>query len=273
MPPCFVITHTQYQSIGWKHEIEKITKEQILKFYKTHYAPNNAVLVVAGDVDADEVLKMAKQTYGKIKKSDEIQIRNRATEPPSLAARRVNMQDERVTTPLWQRYYLVPSYQTSDDGPALDVLSEILGGGTTSRLYQRLIIQDKIATFANAWYRGSRLNDTTFTFSAAPTPDNELSKIEMVLDEVVDELVENGVEKHEVERAQKRLVRAAVFAQDSQETLARIYGTALALGGSVENVEKWSEDIKKVNVEDVKRVAQQYLRLERSVTGTLKTEE
>jgi zinc protease len=122
--------------IGWRHEIEKLTLDDALAFYRRYYTPNNAVLVVAGDVTADEVKALAEATYGKIEPRSEISARQRPQEPAQVASRHVTLSDPRVEQPSLQRSYLVPSAATAKPGEAeaLEVLSQILGGGTTGRL-------------------------------------------------------------------------------------------------------------------------------------------
>lgn len=256
--------------IGWRHEIESLTKDQILSFYARHYSPDNAILVVAGDVDASAVLSMAKRTYGKIDSTnDSTAVRFRPIEPPSLAARRVRMHDARVQNPIWQRYYLVGSYLTSDDGPALDVLSEILGGGTTSRFYQSLVLDSQLTTHTSVSYHGSRLDETILSITALPAPDIDWQDVESAIDSLLVDFLSEGIDSEELERAQNRLVRAMIYAQDSQQTLARIYGVALALGQDADDVNDWSDKIRSVTKSDVDRVARKYLSVSRSVTGIL----
>src|SRR6188474_3322289 len=133
--------------IGWRHEIEQLDREGALEFYRRFYAPNNAILVVAGDVTADEVRTLAEETYGKIPRFGEIKPRLRPQEPVQQAARTVTLADPRVTQPNVSRYYLVPSSSRARPGEseALDVLAHILGRGANSRLYQKLVEEKNIA--------------------------------------------------------------------------------------------------------------------------------
>ncbi|MEO1397590.1 MAG: pitrilysin family protein [Pseudomonadota bacterium] len=258
--------------IGWKHEVNALTKDDAIRYYDRFYSPNNAVLVVAGDVEPQAVLKLAKDTYGKVKRRAEPGERARPREPEPRAARRVSMSDHRVRTPSFQRAYLAPSYYSGQEGvgAALDVLSEIVGGGSTGRIYRELVIDKKLAASAGAWYQGGALDDTEFAFYASPRPGQTLEAVEAATDEVITKLLADGVTEAEVKRAQNRLVRSAIFSRDSQATLARIYGASLTLGSTVEEVEAWPNTIRAVTVEDVNRVAREYLQLRRSVTGYLK---
>ena len=181
------------------------------------------------------------------------------------------MTDPRVTTPSWQRNYLVPSYYNGEDGTAeaLDILSEILGGSSTSRIYKELVKNAKVATGAGAWYQGSAIDSTTFGFYATPLPDIALKDVEAAIDNVINELKSGGVTEEDVARAKNRLLKQAIFARDSQATLARIYGASLTMGSTIEDIHSWPERIGKVTVDDVNKAAKAYLDLNRSVTGTL----
>src|SRR6185436_11216553 len=142
--------------IGWRHEIEQLNREGALEFYRRFYAPNNAILVVAGDVTADEVRTMAEETYGKVPSFAEIKPRLRPQEPAQQAARTVTLADPRVTQPSVSRYYLAPSSLKARPGEseAMDVLAHILGRGSNSRLYQKLVVDKNIAVNAGASYDG-----------------------------------------------------------------------------------------------------------------------
>ena len=260
--------------IGWAHEINALTREDAIAFYDKFYTPNNAILVVAGDVDAQTVKSLAEETYGKVPRRAEPGIRSRPKEPEPRAARRVEMEDARVRTPSFQRQYLVSSYNTAPDGEAeaLDVLSEIISGGSTGRMYKALVIEGKLASNAGGWYQGGALDSTVFGFWGSPRSDKTLEEVEAATDEVISRLLADGVTQKEVERAQKRLVRSAIFARDSQSTLARIYSGSLALGSTLEEIEEWPDKIRSVTVDDVNKAARKYLKLERSVTGYLKPE-
>lgn len=255
--------------IGWRHEIEKLGKDDAIEFYNKYYTPNNAILVVAGDVEASEVLAMAQKTYGKVARRAEPGKRMRPAEPPTRAPHRIAMTHERVRTPSLRRNYLASSYHNSNDGEELDILGEILGGGSTSRIYRALVVDQKIATSAGAYYQGGSLDDTSFGLYATPAPDKSLDDVENALDAQVALLLKDGITEIELKRAKSRLVKSAIFARDSQVTLARIYGATLAVDGTIKDVQSWSDDIRTVKLEDVNAVARKYLDLKRSVTGTL----
>ena len=257
--------------IGWRQEIEKLNREEALAFYKRFYTPNNAVLVIAGDVSTEEVRALAEETYGKVPKVAEIGPRMRPQEPTPVAARRLTLSDPRVAQPSMHRAYLVPSAATAKPGEAvaLEVLAFILGHGNTSRMYRNLVEERSLAVGAGGWYSGSALDMTQFGLYGSPKPGVELQQLEDAIDAVIDNLVANGVTAEEVERATNRLIAESVYAQDNQATMARWYGAALTQGSSVERVQSWPDRIRAVKAEAVHAAAKAYLDKRRSVTGYL----
>lgn len=257
--------------IGWRHEIEKLNREDALAFYKKYYTPNNAILVVAGDVTVDEVKKLAEQTYGKVKPTAEISPRLRPQEPEHRAPRSVTLADPRVEQPSLQRSYLAPSAATAKPGQseALEVLAHILGSGNNSRLHRRLVMEKPVAVSAMAWYQGSSLDDTSFGIYATPQPNVSLPELEAAIDAEIADVVANGVTEDELEIARTRLIADTVFAQDSQMALARWYGVGLTTGQNVDEIRTWPDRVAKVTAQDVQAAAREWFDKNRSVTGYL----
>ncbi len=261
--------------IGWRHEIEKLNREDALAFYKRFYTPNNAILVVAGDVAADEVKALAEATYGKVSQVTQLGPRIRPQEPEQIAPRQVTLADPRVEQPSVQRSYLVPSAATAKPGEAeaLEVLAHILGGGTNSRLYRALVVDRDVALSAGGWYSSSALDATRFGVYGSPKPGTTLPQLEAAVDAVIEDVIAGGVNADELERTKSRLIAEAIYAQDNQSTLARWYGVALTTGSTVERVKSWPERIRAVNAETVNEAARTWLNKRRSVTGYLIKEE
>ena len=257
--------------IGWRHEIESLNREDALAFYKRFYTPNNAILVVAGDVNADEVKALAEETYGKVAPTTEIGPRKRPQEPAQVAPRQVTLADPRVAQQSLQRSYLVPSAATAKPGEseALEVLAHILGNSATGKLYRTLVMEREVAVSAGGWYSGSALDWTRFGVYGAPKSGVTLQQLEQAIDAVLDEVAAKGVTADETERAKNRLIADAVFAQDNQATLARWYGVALTTGSSVDSVKTWPDRIRAVTSEAVSAAARNWLDKRRSVTGYL----
>jgi zinc protease len=228
------------------------------------------VVVIAGDVNADEVKALAEKTYAKVPRVADIAPRARPQEPPPAAPRTVMLADPRVAQPSLQRSYLVPSYATSKkDGEALEVLSHILGSGSTSRLYRALVVEQRVATNAGAFYQGSSLDPSRFGVYAIPLPGVTFKTAETALDEVIADIIKSGVTADELDRAKTRMIADAVYAQDNQAALARWYGVALTTGSTVEDVLAWPDRIRAVTADAVRDAARSWLDRRRSVTGYL----
>jgi zinc protease len=258
--------------IGWHQEIEKLDREDALAFYRRFYAPNNAILVIAGDVDARDVRPMAEQTFGQVAPQPAIPARRiRPQEPEPVAPRTVTLADARVEQPSLKRYYLVPSATTAAAGesPALDVLAQLMGNGSNSYLYRALVVDKPLAVSAGAGYQGTSLDATQFSISASPKPGVEFSQIEQVIDRVIAEVCQNPARAEDLERVKTQLIAEAIYAQDNQAALARWYGGALTTGLSIEDIRSWPDRIRAVTAEQVRAAAQKWLDKKRSVTGYL----
>ncbi len=264
----------RFPVIGWMQEIEQLNREDATEFYDRFYAPNNAVLVVAGDVDAATVRNLAEETYGLVERGPDLPPRIRPVEPEQNTSRIVEMSDPRVGVASYSKRWVVPSYTTAEDGEAeaLDLLSEILGGGMRSRIYQELIVRQGIASSAGAYYQGTSLDDTAFVVYGSPRGDSTIEDVERAIDAEIAKVAEEGISEDELAKAKKRATRSMIFARDDQSGMARIYGSTLTTGGTVEDVLEWPERIDAVSADDVKRVAARYLDQRRSVTGYLRPE-
>jgi len=257
--------------IGWMHEMAKLSRADALAFYKRFYAPNNAVMVVAGDVTAAEVKTLAEATYGKVKANPDVHSRLRPQEPPNRAPRRVELKDPRAGNASVRRFYLAPSLPKAEPGEAeaLYLLMKIVGHSSTSRLYQRLVVEERLASSAGGWYSGLGLDSGSIGVYAVAAKDVGLDKVEAAIDRVLHELRQSPVSADELERAKKAFIADFVYETDSQSALARRYGEGLVLGLTIEQINDWPVAIAKVTADDIKRVADKYLDIRSSVTGTL----
>jgi len=258
--------------IGWRQEIEKLDREDALAFYKRFYAPNNASLVIAGDIDANNVRPMVERAFGEIPAQPAIPAKRlRPQEPEPAASRTVTLSDPRVEQTSVRRYYLVPSAATAAAGesPALDVLAQLMGGGSNSYLYRALVVDRPLAVSASAGYQGTSLDPTQFMISVSPKPGVEFSQIEQVIDGVIADVGQNSVRAEDLERVKTQLIAEAIYAQDNQATLARWYGAALTTGLSIADIRSWPDRIRAVTADQIRNVAQKWLDKKRSVTGYL----
>ncbi len=256
--------------IGWMHEIEAYRREDAEAFYRQWYAPNNAILVVVGDIDADELRPLAERAYGRIP-ARPVPQRRRLAEPPQHAERRLSLSDPRVRQPSLIRSYLAPSYasQGSEHAYPLAVLAEALGSGGTSRLYRRLVVDQGLATGAGCSYWASCLDRTTFRIYSSPRPGVELDALEAALDAEIAALLENGIAGDELARTKRRMLADAIYARDSLSGAAHVLGAALTAGQTVVDVEAWPARIDAVTVDQVAAAAALVLDRRRSVTGRL----
>ncbi len=246
--------------IGWRHEIAGLSWADAKEFYDQFYAPNNAILIVSGAVSGEEVLALAKKTYGLVEKVPAIQERVRTQSPPFIAATRVTLRHERVNEPVFLRKYRVPSYrQNAADSLALQVLENIMSDGQTARLYKSLVAEQKIATGVWLSYSSSAWDDGTVTLSATPSKPDQLDLVEANIDEELRRLIKDGVSESELAQAIKKMQAEAIYARDSVSGPAFIIGYTLVTGSSLDDIENWPRLIATVTKEQIQDVAARYL--------------
>lgn len=257
--------------IGWRHEMEDLSRDMALEFYARYYTPENAILVIAGDIDEETVRPLAERYYGVLPaREGAVTERRRPLEPEPVAERRIDMRDARIGQPVVQVAYLAPSYTLNDDprlAPALDVLSHYLGDGSTSRLYRHFVIEQRTAAAMGAFYQGSALDHGTFYLFGYPAEGVSLESLEADLMAELNRFLEEGISEDELARAKRNLVAQTVFAQDSQSALARIFGSSLAVGEGLAEVQQWPTRIGAVTVDDVMEAARLVLQPQRAVIG------
>lgn len=256
--------------IGWRHEMEKLGREAALEFYRTFYAPNNAVLVVAGDVDPAEVEALAKQHYGALAPTIDLPVRERTQEPPQLGERRILFEDARVAQPYVIRTYLAPERDSGDQetAAALSVLASILGGSSATSVFGReLELEGKKAVYTSAFYSGMNYDDTTFGVLIVPTPDLTLEQAEAEMDAVIAQFMEDGVDAEQLARIKAQIRAAGIYENDDVGGLARRYGAALTSGLTVEDVQAWPDILQAVTEEDILAAAKMVFNRKNAVTG------
>ena len=258
--------------IGWKHEAHSLTLEDAQSFYDAHYAPNNAILVVAGDVEPDEVMRLAEEHYGPIPANPEIGERMRPTEPPQRAARRLTFEDPRVAQPLLVRTYLAPERNPGDQktAAALTLLADVLGGSSaTSVLGRQMEFEDRSAIYTSAWYSGLSLDQTTFGLAVVPADGVTLDEAEADMDATIAAFIEEGVDPEQLDRIKRQVRAGYIYAEDDVTSLARRYGSGLTSGLTVEDIEAWPDVLDAVTGEDIVAAAKMVFDARQSVTGYL----
>ncbi|MBS0126317.1 M16 family metallopeptidase [Thetidibacter halocola] len=261
--------------IGWRHEMETLDLDDALAFYKQFYAPNNAILIVAGDVTPDEVRALAEEHYGTLPPNPALGPRERVSEPVQLAERRLVMKDARVAQPYVIRSYLAPERDpgAQEKAAALTLLAEILGGGQTSVLTRKLQFETQQAVYTSAWYDGTNYDDTTFGLVIVPTEGVTLQQAEDALDAAVAEFLEEGIDAQQLERIKFQIKAQQIYARDDADRLARRYGEALTSGLTVADVQAWPGILQAVTEDDILEAARSVFDRNRSVTGWLMSDE
>ncbi|PRY93563.1 zinc protease [Hasllibacter halocynthiae] len=262
--------------IGWAQEADALTLDDALEFYGAHYAPNNAVLVVAGDVFPGEVRDLAEEHYGPIPADPAIAPRERPQEPPQLAERRIAFEDPRVGQPYVVRTYLAPERDAGDqrEAAALTLAAALLGGSAqTAVLPQKLQFENEDALYATAFYDGLSYDDTLFGVLVVPAPGVTLEEGEEALDRALAEFLEEGVDEDQLERVKFQFEAARIYAQDDPGSRARTYGAALTSGLTVRDVQDWPGIIQSITPEEIEDALARVLDRDRAVTGYLTTTE
>ena len=257
--------------IGWRHEMRTLDMEDALSFYQIHYSPNNAILVVTGDVDPDEVRALAGQHYGVIPANPDLPERVRSQEPPQTAERRLAFKDARVAQPYVHRSFLAQERDAGaqEKSAALFLLAELLGGSTTSYLNEKLQLEQQKVIYTGAFYRGVSLDDTTFDMIVVPAEGVSLQEAEDAMDQAVADFIAEDVNEEDLDRIKMQLRAAQTYARDNVDGIGNRYGRALASGLTVEDVQAWPDILQDVTSEEIIVAAREVLRPETSVTGWL----
>lgn len=258
--------------IGWRHEMSNLTLSDALDYYQKFYAPNNAVLIVAGDVMPEDVLGLAQEIYGQIPANVDLPERKRPVEPPHFAPRRIEYVDERVSQPYVVRSYLAPERNSGDQrsAAALVLLADILGDGQASVLQRKLQFETQEALYASASYSGVSLDKTSFGIYIVPAADVTLLDAEAALDRAISEFLEEGVDEAQLARLKTQYRAAGIYAQDNVNGLANAYGRALTSGLTLEDIHAWPDILQSITSDEIIAAATQVFDLNSSVTGWIR---
>jgi len=263
-------------TIGWKHEMESLTLENALAFYRTYYAPNNAIVVIAGDARPDEVRRLAEQYYGPLAPTPDLPPRVRPQEPPQLSERRMIFEDPRVGQPYVVRSYLAPERDAGDqrEAAALTLLAEVLGGSSqTSELGRRLQFEEQTAIYTSAFYSGVSFDDTTFGLVIVPVPGVTLAEAEAALDREVQAFFERGVDPEQLDRIKMQWRADAIYSADSPRRLAQRYGIALTSGLTLDDIAQWPDIVQSITPDEIIAAGRRVYDKRNAVTGWLRAPE
>ncbi|MCB9988389.1 MAG: insulinase family protein [Rhodospirillales bacterium] len=245
--------------VGWLQEVDVLSWENAKAFYDQWYAPNNAILVVSGDITAAELKPMAERTYGKLAARD-VPERHWTDVPPLPGLPVLTLKDKAIRQPAWIRIYRLPSAtQDRETARTLEVLQDIMDGGAATRLYKVLVVDQKVATSIGLSYDPDSIKDASLWMQATPAPGKTLQDVAAAVDEQLRLLVTAGVTETELREAKDRMKDAAVYARDSLAGPAMVVGRALAAGQTLDDVETWPDQIEAVTAEQIQRAAQAFL--------------
>lgn len=257
--------------IGWQSEMEKLSLQDALEYYETYYAPNNAILIVAGDVTPEEVRTLAQTHYGKLPANPDLPQRARPQEPRQMAERRLVFEDPRVAQPYVTRSYLAPERDSGaqEKAAALTLLAEVLGGGSTSVLAEALQFDTQQAVNTAAYYSGTSLDDTTFNLVVVPAPGVTLQQAEDAMDDVLAGFLETGIDSEQLNRIKMQLRASMTYERDDVNRMANRYGRALTQGLTIEDVQAWPDIVQAVTPDQIMAAARDVLDRDNAVTGWL----
>ncbi len=247
--------------LGWAEEVRRIDKMSAQDFYKHHYAPNNATLIVAGDVTPEQIRVMAQAEFGKVA-ARPLQPRSEFSEPPRLTETRMTLVRPDIQVPLFQRIYRVPSYAQASPGQAegLETLAQVMGGDQTATLYRVLVEEKKLATDAGASYDGYARDAGEFSVYAVPRAGVSLETLEKAVDQVMQTFSASQAKAGDLTRAKTQLIASVTYRRDSQFAMASAYGQALMIGLTVDDVNEWPSRIRAVDAPGVQKAAQRLFR-------------
>jgi zinc protease len=238
--------------IGWKKEIEQLNATDAAAFYKQHYAPNNAVIIISGDVQPEQVMRLATSIYGGLPRVD---VAPRKALPPVTEPKlhRFVMKDAGVEQAQLELNVVVPSYATqkNTEAYAYEVLAETLDGGEVGPLYRHLVVDKSVASGVGAEYDPDSRGDALFTIAVTPQPGKTTDQVEKALQDELQALAQTGLDAKAIDDAKQRMERAAIFARDGLMMPGYAFGMALTTGHSVNDVEEWPNRIDHVTQEDV----------------------
>jgi len=261
----FMIHPYRRPVVGWMEDIQKLTRQDLVDFYKLYYAPNNAFIVVVGDFATDEILPKIRTAFGKIPRHAEAP-KVSVQEPEQHGERRVILKKE-AELPFVLLFYHAPNLQSADSF-ALDVLSVVLAGGRSSRLYHELVYEKRLVRGVDADYSRVSVDPMGFSITAQLLPGIPLANVEREIYGSLEKIKSELITDRELQKAKNQIEAGFIFDQDS------IFGQAMKLGyyeitGDWRELAAYLDGIRKVTREDIRRVARQYLDTDRRTVGTL----
>ncbi len=260
--------------IGWMREIKGLTKHDALDFHSRYYHPNNAVLIVSGDITATELKPLAEKYYGSSPKKF-VPPRVWKQEPPQIASRSVTLHHPHVKQPSFSRDYIATSIAQSDMKHALSVyvMSYLLGGGKNSELYQSLIVEQKLAASIDTSYNVFARGDGELSIDITPENNVTLATIEQALDKTIADFLKKDMDSGKLARAKKVMKAETIYGREGLTSISNIMGWIITADLPPETYNQWNSLIDSITADDIKEAAKNSLKIEQSVTGYLLPQE
>ena len=243
--------------IGWRHEIEGLTYEDVLSFYKENYKPNNAILVLSGDVDLEKAKKLSKKYYGKIRKGKK-KKKLKVTDPDLDTNIFVKMKHSTVKQPIWKKFYRTISYKSDvQSSIALDMGLKIVASGTASLLYQNLVEEKKIFSVVGGYFQGLTKGEGNVYLYAISKEKKPSSEIDSIIMNEFREIINEKLTPKRFEIEKKKYFFDTIYKKDGVLNPAQIYGEALTVGLTLDDIKKWQERVDNISLNDVKKVLEE----------------
>lgn len=260
--------------IGWKDEMKNISWDLAKSYYDRWYAPNNAILVVSGDVTRSEMEKWAKQYYGFLP-SKKIPDHKRPNVPEFSSQQKLFFKDKSVKQPLWVSVRTAPSLnQDYTSGLALTLLEEILSGDSSARLYQEFVVKRKMAIEISFSYDGNNRGQGSLWLYAIPADGVPLDALELAVTDYLRDIVTKGIPQTEIDQAKTRIIDSTLFARDSVAGPAMVIGQGLASGLTLDQIETFPTSISRISKDDLSKVIDKYLSMSTTswITGYMESQ-
>ena len=256
--------------IGWKHEIENLSFDDVIEFYKKYYVPNNATLVLSGDVDFERVKKLTKKYFGKRRKGNALIYEN-VVDPNIETSVTVEMKHSTVKQNIWKKFYRVNSYKNSiKDSLALEIGLRILASGSSSILYENLVNKKKKFSAIGGYYQGLTRGEGSVYFYAIPNEDLVLDNIEIIINKEIDQILNEGISKKRFEIEKKKFVYDTIYERDGILNPAQAVGEAITIGIKLDDLENLNKELENVNYTDVIEALKKFRKNKNFVIGELK---
>ncbi len=256
--------------IGWKHEIEELTYEDVINFYDEFYSPDNAVLVLSGDIKFSEAKKLVKKYYGDLKTKN-VEEQPYLRDPEFKTSTSVELKNNNVKQKIWKRIYRAKSYNDSIlEALALDLGMKILAGGTSSILYEEFVNKQKIFSMVGGFYQGLSKGDGYIYMYAIPNIEIEESEINQKLEDYISESIDKKVTLEKLDLEKKKYFYDSIYGMDGILKPAEIIGEALTIGLELDDIENWNKKLDKITLDMVVKELKEFSNNKNFVTGSLK---